>query len=75
MDNYDEWPEFEPENKFDWSLSLKQIERRYRPSPLMPDHYFMGKKKGEDLSDPLGRQKKFFDEMNRQLELRKKNNL
>jgi hypothetical protein len=27
--DYREWPEFEPEQKFDWSLSFRQLEERY----------------------------------------------
>lgn len=70
-----DWPDFPDEGKFDWSLSLKQIEKKYRPSPLKPEAFHFGKKKGEDLSNEIERRKKFFDEMNRQLKLRKNNNL
>lgn len=32
-----DWPEPEPEERFDWSLSFREMERKYSPSPIIPE--------------------------------------
>lgn len=35
------WPDFPEENKFNWSLSLSQIDKKYGSAPLQPPAFKM----------------------------------